>query len=471
MICSRCRENTLGSPCASCGAEPRVGGRFRLDAVVGRGAAGMVYRGLDEQTGQVVAIKDMPLVHPDAKTAELAARETRVLQQLDHPAIPKAVDSIIEGGRLFFVQDFVEGRTLREELAEHRYEADEVLAIVEELCGILGYLHSRQPPVIHRDLKPGNVLRRPNGALALVDFGAVRDVLRDPQMGGSTVAGTFGFMAPEQMRGDAWPCTDLYGLGALAVVLLSRQEAAPLMDWSGRFRWKEAISVHPAVEALLEGMLQPDPEQRRSDALALQAEVAELRAQLKAGTAVAPRTPSTPSPRPRVAMLVAMLVLVGVSALAGFLFVGGASEAPPASAEPQWVPPAEVQVVSEPVRRSVDVKDPWADEGDRFALEDGELVEQLDADGVRACVYDSLRGVATALRAYDAAFDNYSNDLGDLGWEMDGACQPWVRVWVEHVPTDPVPTAEGHALVLRGELEGEHYVGSLDGKVKRYQGP
>jgi serine/threonine-protein kinase len=88
------------------------------------------------------------------------------------------------------VQDFVAGHTLAEELAEHRYGEAEVLAIVEELCEVLAYLHGRSPPVIHRDLKPRNVMRRTaDGRLALIDFGAARDTVRE--QGGSLTTNHF----------------------------------------------------------------------------------------------------------------------------------------------------------------------------------------------------------------------------------------------------------------------------------------
>src|SRR6185295_6373321 len=91
---------------------------------------------------------------------------------------------------------------------------------------VLDYLHGRVPPVIHRDIKPSNVIRRPDGSFALVDFGSVRDSLK-PE-GGSTVVGTFGYMAPEQFQGRALPASDVYGVGATLIALVSGLEPEDL---------------------------------------------------------------------------------------------------------------------------------------------------------------------------------------------------------------------------------------------------
>jgi len=123
--------------------------------------------------------------------------------------------------------------------------------------------------VLHRDLKPANVIRTPDGALRLVDFGSVRDALRDPDLGGSTVAGTFGYMAPEQMVGDASPRSDLYSLGALAVRLLTRQQPASLLDRGGQMGWRAHARVGAGLAALLDDLLAAEPAARPPSARAV----------------------------------------------------------------------------------------------------------------------------------------------------------------------------------------------------------
>ena len=274
MLCAACGEavpDSGAAGCPRCGADPLLDGRYRLEAVVGRGAAATTYRACRLADSAVVAVKEMPLHRARSEKARaLIAREARVLRELDHPAIPRVVDDFSVGAgkqaHLYIVQTFIEGRTLAEEARERRYSQSDVLLIIEELLAILGYLHGLSPPVIHRDVKPGNVLRRPDGSLALIDFGSVRDVLRDVELGGSTVAGTFGYMAPEQFQGDADPRSDLYGVGALAVGLLTRREPRTMLDHNGRIVWEPHVQLHPASIRFLRRLLQPELSRRMPSA-------------------------------------------------------------------------------------------------------------------------------------------------------------------------------------------------------------
>ena len=282
MRCAVCGAETVSSPCSECGADPLLAGRYRLGVVVGQGASGTVYRGTDEQTGASVAVKEMAFrMGDEAKTRELVEREGRVLRQLSHPRIPCWLDEVVAGsgrGRaLFLVQEFVEGVGLDQELAGHRWSESEALDLIDEVSGILDYLHTRHPPVIHRDLKPGNLRRRADGRVVLVDFGAVRDALAGSALGGSTVAGTFGYMAPEQFRGHAEPATDLYALGVSVIALLSRRDPAELHDRSGNLHWHEAVSVSPGLTSLLGDLLATDPAERPSSASEVRQRVARIR--------------------------------------------------------------------------------------------------------------------------------------------------------------------------------------------------
>jgi serine/threonine protein kinase len=127
---------------------------------------------------------------------------------------------------------------------------------------ILDYLHTRSPPVVHRDIKPSNIMRAPNdGRCSLVDFGGVLDAAREK--GGSTIVGTFGYMAPEQLHGQAVPATDIYALGATIVALASGIEPEDVprkglkMDLA-----KHLPSMHAGFRGVLEAMTEPDPEKR-----------------------------------------------------------------------------------------------------------------------------------------------------------------------------------------------------------------
>ena len=284
MICANCHETTDAATCHGCGDPPLLQGRYRLDAVVGRGASGTTFRATRLTDGLVVAVKELDYRKLESfKTEELFERESRVLRQLDHPGIPSYVDAFsVEAGRhiaLYLVQEFIDGPTLEQEGLRRRYDEDEILDVLEELAEILAYLHSREPPVIHRDIKPRNAMRRErDGQLVLIDFGSVRDVIEDHQQGGSTIAGTVGFMAPEQLAGVATPASDVYGLGALAVRLLSGKEPHQMLDPHHRLDWRAHVDVSAQVARLLERMLELDLEERPKDGRALLAEIAKVRA-------------------------------------------------------------------------------------------------------------------------------------------------------------------------------------------------
>jgi len=285
MHCASCGAtlpDDATGPCPTCGAEPRLQGRFMLRAPIGAGAHGTTWEAVDTASGARVAVKELPLRlgAPD-KVIALFRREAEVLRQLDHPAIPSLIDAFEAGqGRrraLWIAMDFVEGRTLAQEVEVHRYDEDEVLDLLEELCEVLRYLHSRQPPVVHRDLKPGNVIRRPDGRLAVVDFGSVRDAMRCADLGGSTVAGTFGYMAPEQFAGDAEPRSDLYAIGALGVHLLTRKAPHRLQRPGHPIAFADHAALRPGVAELLRDLVALDPADRPASAAAVADRIRAIR--------------------------------------------------------------------------------------------------------------------------------------------------------------------------------------------------
>jgi hypothetical protein len=241
-------------------------GRFIVIGTLGEGAQGRTFDGVDKREGRPVAIKRFDVRGAASwKDVDLAEREARVLQALSHPRLPRYVERFEEDGALYLVMEKIEG----ESLAAIRRRGgtlgeDDVVRLLRDASDVLDYLHHRAPPVIHRDLKPGNVLRRPDGTYAFVDFGAVRDKLR-PE-GGSTVVGTFGYMAPEQFQGRALPASDVYAVGATAVAMLTGREPEDLPHKG------LAIDVRAALRGragerlvrVLEAMLDPDPDKRAS---------------------------------------------------------------------------------------------------------------------------------------------------------------------------------------------------------------
>ncbi|MBW1880139.1 MAG: serine/threonine protein kinase, partial [Deltaproteobacteria bacterium] len=324
MICAACGELTPQAPCTTCGDAPLLDQRYCLEEVLGQGPQGTTYRATSMADGSAVVVKELRVqAHLADKRRELFVREAHVLRQLDHPAIPRYIDDFeVRSGRwrtLCLVQAFIEGASLASIALDHRYEQDEVLEITAALLDILTYLHELSPPVVHRDIKPSNVIRRSDGGLSLVDFGAVRDALKDPDLGGSTVAGTFGYMAPEQFAGDASPRTDLYGVGALAVALLTRREPHTLLDLRNRMDWEVHATPHPALAVVLHRLLAPDPEARPESARLAQSEVKWAREEMRANpeiAALARRQPQELVPStPLVVGGALLLILAAIAAL------------------------------------------------------------------------------------------------------------------------------------------------------------
>lgn len=217
--------------------------------------------------GLHVAIKELRLSHvEDWKLVELFEREARVLSNITHPAVPAYVDHFTvehEDEHCFYlVQTLAPGRSLAD-LAATGWRADEpeLRRIAESLLDVLDYLHARMPPVFHRDIKPENILREEGGKIWLVDFGAVRDVYRTTT-GGSTVAGTFGYMAPEQLRGVARPESDLYGLAATLLFVASGQSPSQMPQRKLKVDFRSYVRLSAPLVAWIDRMVEPAPEDR-----------------------------------------------------------------------------------------------------------------------------------------------------------------------------------------------------------------
>ena len=238
-------------------------GRYRIVGVLGEGAQATTFDAVDAKLGQAVAVKRFQVRGAKSwKEVELAEREARVLAEISHPLLPRYVEHFEESGELFLVTTKIEG----ESLASLRkrgvtFGEGEVRRLLCDAADTLTYLHGRAPPIIHRDLKPSNVLRRPDGSFAFIDFGAVRDRMK-PE-GGSTVVGTFGYMAPEQFQGRAMPASDVYAVGATALSLLTGREPEDLPHKGLRLDVPAALSgsrVSPELVEMLSAMLEPDPD-------------------------------------------------------------------------------------------------------------------------------------------------------------------------------------------------------------------
>ena len=223
--------------------------KYRITGILDKGGVAITYSAVNLETDFSVAIKVISLKQlNDWKQIELFEREAEVLQKLNHPAIPQYIDYFnieTETDKAFYlVQQLAPGKSLAQ-LVESgwRVSEEEVKNIAKQILSILSYLHSLEPPVIHRDIKPSNLIRDNDGKIYLVDFGAVQNTYYNTLTQGSTVVGTYGYMAPEQFRGQALPATDLYSLGATLLYLLTHRSPAELPQDTLKLDFRNSVDI------------------------------------------------------------------------------------------------------------------------------------------------------------------------------------------------------------------------------------
>lgn len=259
---------------------PLIGGRYRLGPALGKGSQGEIFLARDEQAKgaaeREVVVKRMT-PRTTWKSFELFEREAKVLSQLRHAGVPRHIATVEEPpGTFNLVMQRVPGENLRDLSKRSRLSALELRDVLVRALEILDYLHTRMPAVIHRDIKPSNIVRAPDGRIALVDFGGVLDAARDK--GGSTIVGTFGYMAPEQLHGQAVPATDLYALGATIVSLAGGIEPEDVPRKGLRMDLDRHLpSLDPALRSALTAMTDPDPDRRPQRAREVVALLAKAR--------------------------------------------------------------------------------------------------------------------------------------------------------------------------------------------------
>lgn len=195
-----------------------IDGKYKILNEIGRGGMSIVYMALNEKANKTWAVKE---VRKDSvMDFELVKQglivETDLLKKLSHPNLPSIVDVIEDEETFLIVMDYIEGNPLSEVLQE--YGAQPWTNVVEwgmQLCDVLGYLHTRKPPIIYRDMKPSNIMLKPDGNIVLFDFGIARE-FKEKNLADTTCLGTVGYAAPEQFgnMGQTDPRTDIYGLGA-----------------------------------------------------------------------------------------------------------------------------------------------------------------------------------------------------------------------------------------------------------------
>ncbi len=195
-----------------------VEGKYRVLSEIGRGGMSVVYMAINEKANKTWAIKE---VRKDGvKDFEVVRQglivETELLKRLNHPNLPSIVDVIENEDTLLIVMDYIEGNPLSKALEEYGAQPQEyVIEWAKQLCDVLEYLHTRTPTIIYRDMKPANVMLKPDGNVTLIDFGTAREY-KEKNLADTTCLGTVGYAAPEQFggMGQTDARTDIYCLGA-----------------------------------------------------------------------------------------------------------------------------------------------------------------------------------------------------------------------------------------------------------------
>ena len=268
LACVACSSPVQDERCGYCGAAQEAGG-YRVLQVLSRSGHGAVYLAEDSNDARV-ALKELVFsLVPSTHELDAFDREASLLRTLSHPALPKFRDAFKVGQgvstRLYLVQEYVPGLSLAGHLNITRYDEAQVLVYARQVLEVLAYLHSRSPPVVHRDIKPANLVVTTEGFLKLVDLGAAREVA--PQgTHRSTLVGTFGYMAPEQLGGSVEPRSDLYALGATLVHLLTRRPPDQLMTPGHELDFERQANITPSTRDFLKQLTAVRPEHRFASA-------------------------------------------------------------------------------------------------------------------------------------------------------------------------------------------------------------
>ncbi len=223
-------------------------GKYEILKEIGRGGMSVVYLAMDVRLNKQWAMKEMKSYRGEKKDFlwKSLQMEANVLKKVDHPALPRIVDVIEWDGSIYVVMDYIEGRTLDVVLkTEGAQPQEHVIQWGKDLCSALDYLHSMTPPIIYRDMKPSNIMLKPDGKVKLIDFGTAKELDEDC-VADTTALGTRGYAAPEQF-GDSMgrglystdARTDIYSLGATLYHLVTGKNPGeppyvmyPIRSWN-----------------------------------------------------------------------------------------------------------------------------------------------------------------------------------------------------------------------------------------------
>lgn len=249
-----------------------VDGKYKILNKVGQGGMSVVYLAMNEKANKQWAVKE---VRKDGiKDFEIVKQglvaETDILKKLNHPNLPSIVDVIDTDDSFIIIMDYIQGNSLNKALDEYGAQPQEhVISWAKQLCDVLGYLHTRTPAIIYRDMKPSNVMLKPDGNVTLIDFGTARE-FKEKNLADTTCLGTVGYAAPEQFggMGQTDARTDIYCLGATLYHLVTGMNPC-----EPPYEIKPIREINPTLSGGLERIIakctQRDPNDRYQSAAEL----------------------------------------------------------------------------------------------------------------------------------------------------------------------------------------------------------
>lgn len=224
----------------------------------------IVYLAMDKNLNKQWAVKEIRK-HGSGKNAEIIVNsllaEANLMKRLDHPSLPRIVDIIDNGKTIYVIMDYIEGESLDKVLkAEGPQSEEDVINWAKQLCDALSYLHAQKPnPIIYRDMKPANVMLKPEGNIKIIDFGIAREY-KEESLADTTVLGTKGYAPPEQYVGQTSPRSDIYALGMTMHHLLTGIDPRTETPYAPVRQWNPELSE--GIEAIIEKCVQTAEENR-----------------------------------------------------------------------------------------------------------------------------------------------------------------------------------------------------------------
>ena len=243
-----------------------IDGKYEILRELGRGGMSIVYLAMDKRLNKQWAIKEFRKDKDDENrrvALESLLKEANIMKKLDHPTLPRIVDIIDQDSTIYIVMDYIEGESLNKVLDAYGAQPqDAVIEWAKQLSEVLDYLHTRKPPVIYRDMKPANIMLKPDGTIRLIDFGIAREY-KEGSTGDTEIIGTRGYAAPEQFgeKGQTDARTDIYSLGVTLYHLVTgKNPAEPPYEIYPIRHWNPNLSS--GLEWLIQKCTQLNPNDR-----------------------------------------------------------------------------------------------------------------------------------------------------------------------------------------------------------------